>query len=56
MDLQMVDGVLCNMFQEAATALRLFANEREAEYAMKKVVESLKNPLTTSSSFCPFTG
>lgn len=44
LDLRTVNGVVCDSFQEAATTLGLFANEREAEYTMTEAVDGLKTP------------
>jgi hypothetical protein len=39
-----VDGIELPTFQEAATALGLFANEKEAEYALMEAIQTLKTP------------
>ena len=39
-----MDGVLYDTYQEAATELGLFANEKEAEYALLEAIQNLKTP------------
>ena len=43
-DARTVDDVEYTTFQEAATELGLFANEKEAEYALMEAIQSLKTP------------
>ena len=43
-DARTIDGVEYHTFQEAATALGLFADENEAEYALWEGIRALKTP------------
>lgn len=43
-DARTVDGVIYDTYQEAATELGLFANEKEAEYALLEGIRNLKTP------------
>jgi hypothetical protein len=43
-DARTVDGVQYETYQEAATELGLFANEKEAEYALLEGIQNLKTP------------
>jgi PIF1-like helicase len=43
-DVRTVDGTIYDSYQEAAVELGLFANEREAEYALFEGIRNLKTP------------
>jgi hypothetical protein len=43
-DAQTVNNIEFATFQEAATELGLFANEKESEYALTEAIQSLKTP------------
>jgi hypothetical protein len=43
-DARSVDGIQYETYQEAATELGLFANEKEAEYALLEGIQNLKTP------------
>lgn len=43
-DLRTIDGTEYNTFQEAATALGLFADQNEGIYALKEAIETLRTP------------
>jgi hypothetical protein len=44
LDLKTVEGTIHPSFQEAATALRIFARQSEAEYALREAIRVLKTP------------
>ena len=43
-DARTINGILCNSYQEAATILGIFADEKEAEYGMREAIQFLKTP------------
>ena len=44
MDARTVNGIEYATFQEAATELGLFANEKESEYALMEAIQTPKTP------------
>jgi hypothetical protein len=43
-DARTINDIECPTFQQAATELGLFANEKESEYALMEAIQSLKTP------------
>lgn len=44
LDARTINGILCDSYQEAATILGIFADEKEAEYGMREAIQYLKTP------------
>jgi hypothetical protein len=44
LDARTINGTLCDSYQQAATVLGIFANEKEAEYGMREAIHYLKTP------------